>query len=484
MNKDLKDHPVHVMHKCNPNNSLAEGKVFRFPRTGSAYQVQADGSVRAEFKRIPKAARKQLKRARRWNRLREMGQGLVALGNSTEHDLADFVALENELALDNDGWALLAPFGEHRKERLATVNGQIVTERYLQLLDEPAVDAVIANEKGTNLLQRIKRALVKRPIYRDHPDLKLYSPASVAVGNQELTPLGLNGGCRKTARGLEFQPNLTPAGAIAIENDGCKFPSALFLLKKTGVVRDGGWIEVRPFALASIGLTPTPNISGVDSLANARANQPAASAATKTNEDTIMKQLLIGWLAAQGITLANDSTDQIVFDAVNKAWTDRTVSATALGNEKTTLTSTVTSLTATAAAEKQRADAATTALANATTEVTAFRKSAIEARVDLAITQGKVALAERTTEITALENSKDLTKDLATLDQRAVKHNVTPAIDASRKVDANSSSASLALGNAMEVHTKAGKTKSQALDLVMKESPALYEAYRKEGGAL
>lgn len=401
------------------------------------------------------------------------------------HDLADFIALENELILDNDGWALLAPFGEHRKERLATRDGQIVTERYLQILDETAVDVVVANEKGTNFFQKLKRALVRRPIYRDHPDLKSYSPESVAVGNQELTPLGINGGCRKTERGLEFQPHLTPEGALAIENDGCKYPSALFLLKKTGVVRDGGWIEVRPFALASIGLTPTPNISGVDSLANAKSNKPAASNnEANQNEDTIMKQLLIGWLAAQGITLANDSTDQIVFDAVNKAWTDRTVSATALGNEKTTLTSTVTTLTAAAAAEKQRADAAVTALANATTEATAFRKSAIEARVDLAITQGKVALSDRATAITTLENSKALVTDIEALDKRAVKHNVAPTIDASRKVDANASHAALALGNAMDVHIKAGKTKSQALDLVMKESPALYEAYRKEGGAL
>lgn len=414
---------------------------------------------------------------------------VIALANSTEHDLADFVALENELALDNDGWALLAPFGEHKKERLATVNGQIVTERYVQILDETAVDAVVANEKGTNIFQKLKRALVKRPIYRDHPDLKLYSPNSVAIGNQELTPLGLNGGCRKTARGLEFSPSLTPDGAVAVENDGCKFPSALFLLKKTGVVREGGWIEVRPFALASIGLTPTPNISGVDSLANASANKPAASGGSATspqtqNEDTTMKQLLIGWLAAQGIALANDSTDQAVFDAFTKAANERKTTVEALGNDKSTLTSTVTTLTADRDAQKKRADDAALALANATADTGKTRKRFIEARVDLAITQGKVALADRASEITALENSTTLDAAIESLDKRAAKYATASDLDGSRKNTAGATSASLALGNAMEVHVKAGKTKSQALDAVMKEYPTLYEAYRKEGGAL
>jgi len=407
---------------------------------------------------------------------------IVALANSMEaHDVADFVALENELALDNDGWALLAPFGEHRKERLANVNGQVVTERYVQVLDETAVDAVVANEKGTNLFSKIKRALIKRPIYRDHPDLKQYAPESVAIGNQDLTPLGVNDGCRKTARGLEFRPLLAPAGAVAIENDGCKYPSALFLLKKTGVVRDGGWIEVRPFALASVGLTPTPNISGVDSLANASANKPAASNETKTQNDQ-MKTLIIGWLAAQGIALANDATEQAVFDAFNKEWNTRAASVTALGNDKNTLTASVTTLTSERDAQKKRADDAITALANAQTETTNTRKQFIEARVDLAITQGKAALADRANEVTALENSKTLDADLKKLDERAAKFVTITGTE--RKQAANATSASRARGNAMEVHTKAGKTKSQALDLVMKEQPALYEAYRKEGGAL
>lgn len=410
---------------------------------------------------------------------------IIALANSTEHDVADFVALANELALDNDGWALLAPFGEHRKERLVNRDGAIKTERYLQVLDAAAVDAIIANEKGTNMIQKIKRALVKRPIYRDHPDLKLYNQEAVAIGNQELTPLGVNDGCRKTERGLEFRPLLAPDGVGAIEKDGCKYPSALFLLKKTGVVREGGWIEVRPFALASIGLTPTPNISGVDSLANANATKPAATTETETKtQNDHMKSLVIGWLAAQGIALANDATDQAVFDAFNREMLTRATSATALGNDKNTLTQTVNSLTTDRDAQKQRADEAVTALGNAQTDSSKLRKQLIAARVDLGITQGKLAVSERENQLAVLENSKTLDADLEKLDKLPVKFLVANADEGSRKAGANATNASLALGNAMQAHIKAGKTKSQALDLVMKEQPALHAAYVQEGGTL
>lgn len=408
----------------------------------------------------------------------------IALANTADAEVADFVALENELVLDSDGWALLAPFGEHQKERVVERDGRITTERYVQILDESAVDAVVANERGTNLLSRLKRALIKRPIYRDHPDLKLYAPESVAIGNQELKPLGVNDGCRKTARGLEFRPLLAPDGAVAVENDGCKYPSALFLLKKTGVVREGGWVEVRPFALASIGLTPTPNISGVDSLANARANQPAAKQTEETKTEDHMKQLLIGWLAAQGIALANDATDQTVFDAFNKAWLERSASVTTLGNDKSALTQTVTTLTADRDAQKKRADETATALANATTEAAGLRKQFLAASVDLAISEGKIPLAQRDAELTALENSKDLTKDLAALAARPAKFLTLGNAAGDRKQNSNVTSAGLALGNAMEVHIKAGKTKSQALDLVMKENPELYKQYRIEGGTI
>ena len=414
---------------------------------------------------------------------------IIALGNSAEpHDLADFIALENELALDNDGWALLAPFGEHRKERLATVNGQIVQERYVQILDETAVDAVVANEKGAGILQRLKRALIKRPIYRDHPDLKLYAPETVAMGNQALTPLGVNDGCRKSARGLEFRPLLAPDGAAAVENDGCKYPSALFLLKKTGVVRDGGWIEVRPFALASVGLTAFPNISGVDSLANAKANTPAAKPETE-NQENHMKQILIGWLAAQGVALANDATDQAVFDAFNKEMLTRSTSITTLGNDKTTLTTTVNTLTTDRDAQKKRADEAITALGNEQTALKTERKARLEAVTDLVITQGRLAVAERdakVSELTALANDK-LDGAITALKALPVKFAVASGISAARKDSANATTQQeaqkqiLSLANSDPKYNKLPM--AEAMEAIKRDQPALFEQLNTKPGS-
>jgi hypothetical protein len=416
---------------------------------------------------------------------------VLALANSAD-DLTGFIALENEVSIGEDGWALLAPFGEHRKTRSIQKGAQIVQESYVQVVDDAAVDTVLANENGNGFLGKIKRALIKRPIYNGHPDVKLYAPETITLGNEQLIPLGVNEGLRKSARGLEFKPLLVPEGAKAVEG-GSKYPSALFLLQKTGRVRENGDIEVRPFKVASIGLTPHPNISGVDSLANAKPNTPAASSGggsaasqqTKTQNDTIMKQILIGWLAAQGVSLANDSTDQAVFDAFLKENQKHTTSLTALGNEKTTLTQTVTTLTSDRDAHKKRADDATVALTNEQTAFKAERKARCEAVVDLAITQGKLDVAGRESkvnELIALANDK-LDAAITALGKLPVKFKVGSDLS-DRKGSANNSTAAIALANEIQTLVKAGKSKGQALDEVIKSKPEVYEAYLKEGASI
>ncbi|HEX3855955.1 MAG TPA: phage protease [Verrucomicrobiae bacterium] len=423
---------------------------------------------------------------------------IIVLANTTETpDVADILALDNALTLDSDGYALLAPFGEHKKERIANINGTLVHEKYIQIVDQQSVDAVLANEKGTNIFAKLKHALVKRPIYRDHPDLKLYAPETVQsqTSNNRMSPLGVNDACRKSDRGLEFRPLLSPEGATAVSEDGCKYPSAVFMLKKTGIVRDGGWIEVRPFALASIGLTANPNISGVDSLANAKdaAKQTDENKQPKTS-DTIMKQLLIGWLAAQGVTLANDAADQAVFDAFNKEMLTRTTSITALGNDKQTLTGTVNTLTGDktklvtgAALPTDLVTAANTiiALENAKTDSTKLRRQFFEARVDLNITQGKTPVADRTKEIDALlalGNDKVDTA-LTALDARPVKFAVASQVDAKRKNAAGAPTTVaqareeiLTLANSDDKYRKLEM--GEAMKLIEKDRPDLFEVLR------
>lgn len=370
----------------------------------------------------------------------------VVLANHAD-DLTGFVSLENEIALDNDGWALLAPLGEHRKTRSVQKGTAVVEEHYVQIVDDAAIDAVLANESGSGLTGFLKRVLLKRPIYNGHPDVKLYAPETVTQGSEQLIPLGVNEGLRKTTRGLEFRPMLAPNGAQAVEA-GSKYPSALFLLQKTGRVRPNGDIEVRPFKVASIGLTAFPNISGVDSLANAKPNTPAARPETETKTDTIMKQLLIGWLAAQGVALANDSSEQAVFDAFLKQNGTAAASLTALGNEKTNLTSSVNSLTgdksklatgATLPADLVTAANQILALTNEKGDIKAERKARFEAVVDLRIAQGKLAVADREAKVNdliALANDK-IEDALKALDALPVKFQVATALGNDRKAGAD-----------------------------------------------
>lgn len=400
----------------------------------------------------------------------------IILANSADDGQA--LVLDNDVALGNDGWALLAPYGEHRKERIALVNGAQVRQTFLQVVDETAVNDLLANEGGASLFQRIKRAVIKRPVFKGHPDLKQHAPETVAVGNDRPSPIGVVDANRKTARGFEAQFALTEEGARAVENEGCKFPSALWLVKPTGEVRDGATV-VRPFKILSVGLTATPNISGVDSLANAKTNTPAAVTTEKKDTDN-MKQLLIGWLAAQGIALANDATEQSVFDAFQKHLGEKTTSLTALGNDKQNLTTTVNTLTTDRDAQKKRADEAALALANEQTAFKAERKARCEAIVDLHVNLGRIAVADRDGEVNklvALANDK-LAEAITAMEKLPVKHKVATALGNERKeaasVTRTASEQILALAN--EDARYKGQPFTPALYAkILAENPALKE---------
>jgi hypothetical protein len=385
------------------------------------------------------------------------------------------LALDNELALDNDGWALLAPYGEHPKERLVRKDdGTVTREKFLQVFDEKAVDDILANEKGTGLLAKLKRALIRRPIYKGHPDLKLYAPETVTLGNEDMMPMGVIDSNRKTSRGLEIRPQLTPDGAKAVDPDGHKYISGLFLFQRTGRTRDG-MIEVRPFKLASVGLTPYPNISGVDSLANAKPNPPESK--TKPKEPDM--KLIAGWLIANGaVSLANQAepSEVMVLEACQKLFTSKAADVTALGNEKLTLSGTVTTLTTDRDAQKKRADDAVTALANE-------RKGRAEATVDLVIAQGRLQLAEREAKITALANAADFAAEAKKLTDLPVKYALANAgADGDRKADATKDAATahsqvLALSNS-DARYKDKPFTPELFQQILNDHPAIAEQLR------
>jgi len=128
-----------------------------------------------------------------------------------------------------------------------------------------------------------------------------------------------------------------------------------------------------------------------------------------------MKNTLIGWLAAQGVALANEASDQQVIQAVQKKLNELKQAANAsalsnsnernqvaaLENERTTLTAKNSELTV--------------ALENERTARKNDRTASASAVVDSAIRLGIVTVADRDAKITALSNSADFAKDAETL---------------------------------------------------------------------
>lgn len=216
--------------------------------------------------------------------------------NANEFDLI----LSNETALDDDGWALIAPFGEHPKTRRARVNGVATEQKFIQVLDNEAADALMSKENS--LFGKLKRAFIGIPVYDGHPDLRDHSPES--LGNSGVKKqIGMIGKVRKCAQGIEAQFLLSPEGATAVAN-GSKFPSAFWLVLPNG--QRGDATLARPFKLLSVGLTAHPNITGVESLANSQPN----------TQNIMDRNDLIAVLTLKGIALPNDVTDRQLLDVI------------------------------------------------------------------------------------------------------------------------------------------------------------------------
>ena len=221
--------------------------------------------------------------------------------------------LDNDAAIDADGWALIAPFGEHAKTRTLKRDGKWVEEKFIQIVDNEAVDALVSGEN--TFFRKMLRAVVGIPIFnRGHPDLRDHlRPGEQTLDNsRDKVHLGVIDRVRKSDRGVEAHFVLNNDGADAVEKKGWKFPSALWKAQCVG--ERAGVILARPFKLLSACLTPNPNIGSVESLANEKERIGSYK--------QVLKEQLIGALIGLGIPLANDASDSAVVQAVVKTILD------------------------------------------------------------------------------------------------------------------------------------------------------------------
>ena len=265
-----------------------------------------------------------------------------------------------------------------------------------------------------------------------------FSPETAGSGGKEI--IGAIDKVRKTGRGIEAHFVLTPAGADAVENEGCKYPSALWLVQPFG--QRGEATLARPFKLLSAGLTAHPNISGVESLANTltrpdghplRAVRGEGKGEGQQKKEPEMK-LIAGWLLAQGAALANaDSpTESQVLEALQKLHTAKAGEVTSLGNEKSTLAGENAHLKSQISNLNTSATALENEKAGLKTQIASLKSGRATAVVDLAIARGKLNVAERAARMEALGNAQDFEKEASALLSSATRYRTAASAESAK----------------------------------------------------
>lgn len=316
-----------------------------------------------------------------------------ALANESAPGPLALTALAND-QMTEDGWVLLAPYGEHRHERRILANGVEAVQVFTQVIDAEAVHALANQIDGLwGKLRRFRRTI---PIYARHPDLRDKVVNALAQETDRTEHGGITG-ARITERGLEVRPALNDLGTRAAEQDGLKYFSPFWWTTPLAEQPTGGPLRVRPTSLISVGLTDRPQIHGGDALANAAASRPTLPAAPAATHPHTMNKELIALLGLLGIPLANDAAAGALTAAATQAaeklrtqQAAATEAQTALANERTARTTAETAL----ANERTARTAAETALANE-------RTAHAGALVDLAIAEGRIAPSERTARLAA-----------------------------------------------------------------------------------
>jgi hypothetical protein len=217
---------------------------------------------------------------------------------------AELVAFTNQIAIANDGWAQLAPFGDYPGQALLRgPDGVIRKFGAIQRLDRVAAELMTARFKSP--WNRVKRYFTGCHIYAGHPDVPAF-----ANEYPDKTPKGMIVDLQVRDDGLFCRPVFTNEGSELVETGKLRAFSAYWSAREIGEQAGPGGRPLkiyRPDFLKSAGLTNHPNLP-VQLLNEA---QPA-------NPSPVKKQIVIEFLAGQGITLAPESADEQIADALRQ----------------------------------------------------------------------------------------------------------------------------------------------------------------------
>lgn len=373
---------------------------------------------------------------------------------------ASYLFLNDAGLAGEDGWAVVAPFGDFPGTAVVTQpDGQISRVPAIQRLDRAAAQKMV--ESFNSLTGKTKRFFRGVPIYNGHPDVP-----GMKDQYPDAESKGVIKSLRITDRGLEIQPLFNDQGARLLESDIKLFFSGRWEAEPAG--EESGKVILRPSRLKSAGLTPHPNLP--TELLN---DQPACagpgrdSHAGQAPPPIMEKAKLIAALNAAGFALANDATDDAITQTIKDLGT-KAASVVTLANDKAAQATEITTL-------KTKVTAQTTEIANE-------RTARITDLLDHAQTAGRITEAERTVWKGRLE--VQFANEREALLRLPVKIKTEPATDGARRTsatDAKSASTSITeIANAFYREEAApGGSDSQAwqraYNRACRENPALVE---------
>ena len=361
---------------------------------------------------------------------------------------------QTAISVDGGGWAQLAPFGDFPGQAmLRQADGSILKFPAVQRLDCAAADTMVRRFKSP--WQRFKRFFTGCPIYAGHPDVPGF-----ANEYRDAMPKGMVVDLETRAEGLFCKPVFTQAASEQIENGQLRALSAYWSANEIGeqTGANGETIKIfRPEMLHSAGLTNRPNLpvqllnDGRTSLKPNRNPQP-----NETKNEIVNKQIIIHFLASQGITLANEAGEEQIAAALEKLGERVAIAETTLAARNLEFETLNTTL---ANELKFHADALLDS-AQAAGRITAAQRSEWAARLQMDFANASSALAE----LTPVLKTTALTQHLG-----------------SRKAEiANAGGRRDALDALLQAEmAKNGGDYDRAFAAVQKANPALFAAMKK-----
>ena len=354
----------------------------------------------------------------------------------------------------HDGWAQLAPYGDFPGKAIVREGGKVKRVDAVQRMDRAAADEMVREFKS--LIGTAKRFVRGRKLFVGHPDVP-----GLEKDYPDATTKGVFVDLEAREDGLWGKPVLTEEGSALVENETYRALSPFWQAVEVGEER--GVKIFRPRMFRSAGLTNRPNLP-VRELMNEQTNN-------ETN--TMIRETVLKWLAALGVTVAADASDEVIAQAI----ASRTG---AVANERTTAE---TALAAATAVKDAEIAGLKTGLKTIEVKFANERKARVALVLDQALAEGRVTPAERPAWAAKLE--ADLDSNLAVLanEKPKMKTRAETANGGARKIEiANVQERAAKVQGLVSKRMKEfGEDYDAAFANVRREQPALFAEMVKRG---